>query len=116
MRTRQCTLIGTATCEGVFKVQLTLAGDMEGYVLDSQFATADLYRQYVNKFARDDGFKDWRELKAFWADEHPGLEVFDGVLITWKDFKRAGVAPGISPGFDAALRRGKARRTGYRVR
>ena len=116
MRTRRCTLIGRAMVESVHQVELMFSGPSEGYVLDARFTTADLYKSYVNTFARADGFKDWRELKAFWAEEHPGLDRFEGVLIKWRDFKPAGVEPGISKEFDAALDRAKTRTRGYGVR
>lgn len=35
-------------------------------------------------FARDDGFADWRELRAFWAIEHKGVNEFRGFITFWE--------------------------------
>lgn len=79
MRTKYCTLIGRAVCAEVVPVRLdfnlnnlTVNGELDGQ--------RDL-------FARSDGFADWPEMCAFWAKEHPGITVFDGMLIRWTDFQ-----------------------------
>lgn len=80
MRTRQCRLIGTATCQAVSPVRFDFnpgSESLELYGVQTR-APADL-----DAFARRDGFADWAELKAFWAAEHPGLSVFSGWLIEW---------------------------------
>lgn len=80
MRTRQCQLIGHAPCLSVWPVTLILR-ETPGVVLEYFRETyGDL-----DGFARADGFKDWGELAGFWATNHPGVEIFDGVLIRWGD-------------------------------
>ncbi|MBI1359839.1 MAG: hypothetical protein GC155_06085 [Alphaproteobacteria bacterium] len=95
MRTAQCKLIGTATAEAVYPVQLFFGAHIRrGYSkswsstnTDPRFATYPTYARECNAFAREDGFKDWKELEAFWAKEHEGVDVFEGVLIRWRDFE-----------------------------
>lgn len=78
MRTKQCRLIGRATCESVHRVKL-LPFTSDGYVrVDGLPVDAGL-----NGFARRDGFADWSDLCHFWNDAHPGATLFEGVLITW---------------------------------
>ena len=38
----------------------------------------------LDEFARRDGFADWLDLAAFWVAEHPGVDLFEGVLIRWQ--------------------------------
>lgn len=75
MRTKYCTLIGRAVCTIVVPVRLdfeinnlTIEGELDGQ---------------RDRFARSDGFANWAEMRVFWASEHPGITVFDGVLIKW---------------------------------
>ncbi|RVD44927.1 hypothetical protein EN742_00860 [Mesorhizobium sp. M4A.F.Ca.ET.020.02.1.1] len=81
MRTKQCKLIGRATCIGVDLVMLNFADHgvvrINGIVLFSDAA--------MQRFAHSDGFTSWADMRAFWRDNHPGVEVFDGVLIRWGD-------------------------------
>ncbi|TGP28256.1 hypothetical protein EN875_032390 [Mesorhizobium sp. M2D.F.Ca.ET.232.01.1.1] len=81
MRTKQCKLIGRATCIGVDLVMLNFADHgvarINGIVLFSDAA--------MQKFARSDGFASWADMRDFWRDNHPGVEVFEGVLIRWGD-------------------------------
>ncbi|MGX9145869.1 hypothetical protein [Mesorhizobium sp. 128a] len=83
MRTKQCKLIGRATCIGVDLVMLNFADHgvvrINGIVLFSNAA--------MQKFARSDGFTSWADMRGFWRDNHPGVEVFDGVLIRWGDLR-----------------------------
>lgn len=38
----------------------------------------------LNEFAQRDGFRDWSDMRKFWAEEHPGVEQFTGVLLMWE--------------------------------
>lgn len=79
MRTRQCQKLREALCVEVLPIKmdlivgLVLAGD--GWIREIR----DLHT-----FAVRDGFQDWWELVAFWVAEHPGVELFEGVLIRWQ--------------------------------
>ena len=82
MRTKHCQLIGRAECLSVWPVTLILREE-HGVVLENFRET---YRN-IDAFARADGFRDWAELAAFWSENHPGFEIFDGVLIRWGDLE-----------------------------
>ena len=43
----------------------------------------------LDAFAQRDGFKDWAELRSFWAKHHPKVAVFHGLIIYWRDFAAA---------------------------
>jgi hypothetical protein len=79
MRTRQCRKLGEARCDEVLPIKMDLivglvvAGD--GWIREPK----DLH-----SFAQRDGFSDWWELVAFWTAEHPGVDLFKGVLIRWQ--------------------------------
>ncbi|WP_342106352.1 hypothetical protein [Methylobacterium sp. SI9] len=79
MRTRQCRRLGEAQCVEVLPIKMDLivglvvAGD--GWIREP----GDLHA-----FAQRDGFPDWWELVAFWTAEHPGVDLFKGVLIRWQ--------------------------------
>lgn len=92
MRTRHCKLIGKAIVEKVIPVTLQMVERIPGragvegvtwYHPTGPVFCSPLWAKEMNKFARDDGFKNWAEMKAFWAEAHPGLDVFEGVLIQW---------------------------------
>lgn len=76
MRTRQCRLIGRATCTGVTCIAIVLTGSPE--VLIPNRTVPDL-----DGFARADGFTCWQDLHDFWQREHGPTEHFSGVLIEW---------------------------------
>jgi hypothetical protein len=83
LRTVHCQLIGTATCSAVEPVRLQPL-PVAGFVqLNSTWLTA---RAELNDFAWADGFHDWEELCAFWKRHHPGISIFSGVIIRWRDF------------------------------
>jgi len=90
MRTKHCELIGRATCTGVHDVRLDFqAGSVTIDDVLTLTAPADL-----NEFAERDGFtfdpnrllhrEPWRFMRLWWAHVHPGLDVFNGVLIRWE--------------------------------
>ncbi|TGP22354.1 MULTISPECIES: hypothetical protein [unclassified Mesorhizobium] len=80
MRTKHCQLIGRSECLSVWPVTLILR-EVHSVVLDG---FRGIYGD-LDGFARADGFKDWAELAGFWSANHPGVEIFDGVLIRWGD-------------------------------
>ena len=76
-RTKFCLLIGTAMAARLRLVWLGLdAGDVF-YPNDVEFDPDP------DAFAVRDGIKDWADLRAFWAQHHPGLVQFKGALIEW---------------------------------
>lgn len=82
-------LIGRAVCKAVTPVVLRFVdrGRNEGVTWfwpgDPRFAAAPSHMRELNAFARADGFTGWAQLKAFFADHHPGVDPFEGVLIEW---------------------------------
>ncbi|TIP13173.1 hypothetical protein [Mesorhizobium sp.] len=83
MRTRECKLIGRAFCFCVLPIVLIFDDDPsheEGFIVQGggMFASIDA-------FAIADGFASWADLKAFWRENHPGIDEFQGNLIKWGD-------------------------------
>lgn len=79
MRTKHCKLIARTTCLGIDHVMLNFADygvvRINGIVLFSDAA--------MQKFARLDGFASWADMRAFWHENHPGIDEFHGVIIRW---------------------------------
>lgn len=80
MRTRNCVLIGRATCLSIQPVTLIFR-EGDGVALDG----LKLDFKDIDGFARADGFDSWSQLAQFWRENHPGVDIFDGVLIMWGD-------------------------------
>lgn len=83
MRTKQCELIGRAECIEVVKITILFDDaddEAEGFVLPGFGFPGGL-----NGFAIADGFASWGEMKAFWRENHPGVNEFHGTLIMWGD-------------------------------
>lgn len=100
MRTRFCRLIGTATCSAVFPITMIFPnGPIECGTLNPDAALWTWHADKLDDFAIQDGFCDFAAMRAFWADEYPGVDLFTGVLVQWTDFlpaqtKAAGREPG----------------------
>lgn len=86
LRTRQCRLIGRATCVEVLPI--TILFDDEDDEREGIITPGFGWPGGIEGFARDDGFDTWADLKAFWRQEHPGVEEFRGVVVLWKDFRQ----------------------------
>lgn len=84
MRTKYCQLIGRATCASVWPITIRVDGD-EILETEGVYGRKSPFRS-IDEFARGDGFADWAEMRAFWREEHPGTDLFDGVLIRWHSF------------------------------
>ncbi|AWJ83349.1 hypothetical protein TSH58p_07290 [Azospirillum sp. TSH58] len=94
MRTRQCRKLGEGRCVAAEPVTLLL--EKPGLVIIGDAMTpADEHEaaRQLDAFAIYDGFRDWPDLVAFWAAEHPGLTRFEGVLIRWEPLAGAEVRP-----------------------
>lgn len=83
-RTKQCYLIGRARCIEAQPVSIKFSQRRRSdWLRCARLGKID--RPYdLDEFARSDGFADWAELRAFWRDEHPGVESFDGVITFWE--------------------------------
>lgn len=87
MRTRQCSLIGTATCNQVAPIHLYLSpADTGGRVSICVPEAPMIFTtpEQLDHFARCDGFADWPDLLSFWAKAHPETGLFVGVIINWE--------------------------------
>jgi hypothetical protein len=92
MRTRHCRLIGRALCAAVTPVALDFMNDRV-VIGDGTpgIRVLGTFRK-INDFARADGFRDWNDLIAFWAKEHPKVpDRWSGVLIEWTAFRSAAI-------------------------
>ncbi|MCJ2020561.1 hypothetical protein MKK84_24560 [Methylobacterium sp. E-065] len=79
MRTRQCQKLGEARCLEVLPVKIDLLLSVL-FIGDVCFGGP----KALDEFAQQDGFADWHDLVAFWVAEHPGVDLFEGVLIRWQ--------------------------------
>lgn len=88
MRTAHCRLIGTATCSSVLPVSIDF--DEERVVIVDQIIEA---RIDLDAFAWSDGFLDWEKFVAFWRKQYGPVAQWSGVIVAWKDFRKAEPAP-----------------------
>lgn len=83
MRTKQCRLIGRATCTSLSPIRIEVEdGRIE--LLDT--GTAVTTQEDLDAFARLDSFDGWHSMWQFWRQNHPDTPVFSGVLIRWGGF------------------------------
>lgn len=78
MRTRQCRLILKTRCTGTEDILLRWRPVIEVEVGGVRLAIRD-----YDAFAQADGFVDFSAMEDFWATQHPGREIFNGILISW---------------------------------
>jgi len=83
MRTRQCTKLGESKCIAVWPIELHLGVGIV-FANDGWIRTGE----DLDAFARQDGFRGWPEMVAFWKVEHPDAVVFEGILIRWQPLAR----------------------------
>jgi len=83
MRSKQCRLLGRATCVDALPITLRFSDNVIGLWDGSEFA----FRGQLDDFARKDGFDNWLRLKAFWRLHHGRIEKFEGMIIFWKDLR-----------------------------
>jgi hypothetical protein len=85
MRTRQCKLIGRATCMSVTPITLEFGrGNGDGKICYDGIVFRS--RDNLDQFAQLDGFDDWGGLVYFWEVNHPDMRVFSGIMIRWGGF------------------------------
>jgi hypothetical protein len=85
MRTKSCRLIGLTICDNVEDITLKFRSKGHGrsdVVECASLGTLDRPNQ-LDIFAKLDGFIDWMEMRQFWRDVHPDVDVFVGVIIRW---------------------------------
>jgi len=88
MRTRHCKLIAKRECIRVYPITLDFAGK-EITIGGGAWRTIPLVHERIrtpaklDEFARADGFRDFDDMRSFWATNH-GVETFKGVIIYWR--------------------------------
>lgn len=88
MRTKQCRLIGRATCVCAIPIRINFSTMYPGDVVVVG-AGPRIWAQDLDRFAHADGFNDWPAMRAFWEEQHPNVLLFVGVIIYWTDFRSA---------------------------
>lgn len=86
MRTKQCRLIGRATCLCTIPIRIEFSTMYPGDVV----VVGDgprIWQGDLDRFARSDGFDGWKAMRAFWEKHHPNMLLFTGVIIYWKDLQ-----------------------------
>ncbi len=84
MRTRSCRLIAEAPCQAVDRIVIRFSKD--GHHDTVRVAERPVMRGFaLDAFAGTDGFTGWTAMRAFWAENHPGIVRFEGVWIRWGD-------------------------------
>lgn len=89
MRTKDCELIGKARCTETQGITIHFRKRRSSdWLRCARFGKIDR-PDGLDRFARADGFTDWADLRAFWADQHPGVRDFAGVIIFWEPLPTA---------------------------
>lgn len=82
MRTKYCRLIGRVWCQSVRPISLCLDAP-KAFIRWENGGAETIYPLGMDEFAKCDGFRDWQEMRKFWRDNHPDVDVFEGVIIRW---------------------------------
>lgn len=89
MRTKACRLLGVVTCEKVTPVRIERLGSGASPILTIDGVCVAIAHNCPwdteRRFARADGFKNWREM-CEWFDRTHGLP-FEGVVIRWGELR-----------------------------
>jgi hypothetical protein len=87
MRTQYCRkIIDDQTCTRIDEVRLDLVHGVVtiGPLADPMRCHFLADRRDVDRFAVLDGFDNWKAMTDFWAQFHPGIEAFEGVMPGWR--------------------------------
>ena len=79
MRTPQARLIGHSACTGIYPISLRFGLGSAG---EARIGARKLMPEQLDDFARQDGFRDAREMSSWFVETHGSLS-FDGVLVMW---------------------------------
>jgi len=83
-RTKQCISIGTGRCTKNRIIRLYLKVDIVTWIEEDGGAPSIGNAVALDAFAVTDGFADWVELKKFWREQYPAVDVFNGRMIEWE--------------------------------
>ena len=81
LRTQYVRFLGEALCLRADPIALNFRSEL--IMIDGS-----IVRGSVDDFARADGFAGWRDMEAFWKQEHPEVfteneGIFSGYIISW---------------------------------
>jgi len=82
MRQPGCFLIGAAICTDTRAVKIVLSDTDFQIILNN--SAIGLLPSEIRRFAQADGFDDEHDMLDFWREEHPGLDVFEGIVCEWR--------------------------------
>lgn len=80
MRTKHCRKIADEVCTESVPITIEWR-DVAFIAIDGNIIPASF--RALSEFAMRDGFRSIDDMREFWRVNHPGVEVFDGVLIRW---------------------------------
>jgi hypothetical protein len=85
MRSRLCELIGKARCTQTPAIAIRFPKPYRK-VESVHVSGGETIRgaAALDAFAQSDGFADWQSFREFWAENHPGVLDFGGVMILWE--------------------------------
>lgn len=88
MRTKQCFKIGEGRCVSSEPIRIDFEYQYVPDYIPGRIEWGDPFhvcqgKENLDRFATQDGFSDWAEMKDFWMEEH-GLGEFRGMLIKWE--------------------------------
>lgn len=91
LRTKHSKKIRQVICKSVCEISISFNNDRIILHIKFLLGPINICVKDLDLFAKQDGFKDWADMKAFWLAEHgikKGkrkviLTVFKGWLITW---------------------------------
>lgn len=89
MRTKACLLIARARCISVEPISIDFEYRFHPTWVQGRIEHGDPFhvcqgQENLDNFAVSDGFTNWAEMRKFWQQTHPGLDVFKGVLLRWE--------------------------------
>lgn len=83
--------VGEAVCASADAITIDFGGPARGpwIVLGGEVIEGEAV---LDEFAQRDGFPDWQALHDFWAEEHDNPTRWSGIIITWGDTFKGGLA------------------------
>jgi hypothetical protein len=84
MRTKHCFKIGDGRCSGNSDIYIGFGAKIDIIRIFGVYLIEHKTAKDLDGFSRKDGFNDWADMRGFWAEEHPDVKDFHGVLIEWK--------------------------------
>ena len=90
LRSSKCFKIGDAKCTGVCAIRIFINANKIVMNPATDYEKVYSWAAQLDNFARENGFKDWGDMQAFWHEEHADtvrLGPFAGLLIKWEPMR-----------------------------